>query len=296
MPPRKPAKPESRNLSDAEKLSAVPRLEARIKEIDELDVSQITTGDDPPIAQLEQRIRSTLANIYGDNSAEYYRLLAATNLDTTSYYVTWGDHSGPPVSEIRQGVEKGRQRAKAILQGEVDALKEHLEYSREPANVHTVSLPTATQLSNEVFIVHGRDEAAKATVARVIERAGLKPVILHEQPNGGKTIIEKFEEHGSAAGFAVIIATPDDVGGLAGPTPDLRPRARQNVVGEMFWFAGRLGRDKVCALVKGEIEMPTDFAGVVYTPMDDHGGWRPKLLQELSAAGYKDLNWQAALT
>jgi predicted nucleotide-binding protein len=43
----------------------------------------------------------------------------------------------------------------------------------------------------------------------------------------------------------------------------------------MFWFAGRLGRDKVCALVKGSIEMPTDFAGVVYTAMDDHGAGRP---------------------
>jgi predicted nucleotide-binding protein len=63
----------------------------------------------------------------------------------------------------------------------------------------------------------------------------------------------------------------------------------------MFWFAGRLGREKVCALVKGSIEMPSDFAGVVYTPMDDHGGWKSKLLQELAAAGYQNLNWPAAL-
>jgi predicted nucleotide-binding protein len=132
----------------------------------------------------------------------------------------------------------------------------------------------------------------------VIQRAGLNPVILHEQPNGGKTIIEKFEKHGSAAGFAVVIATPDDVGGLAAhpsEEPELRPRAPQNVIGEMFWFAGRLGRDKVCALVKGNLEMPTDFAGVVYTPMDDHGGWKSKMLQELEEAGYKNLNWRDAL-
>jgi predicted nucleotide-binding protein len=64
----------------------------------------------------------------------------------------------------------------------------------------------------------------------------------------------------------------------------------------MFWFAGRLGREKVCALVKGDIEMPTDFAGVVYTPLDDHGGWRAKLLQELSEAGYTKINWKEALS
>jgi predicted nucleotide-binding protein len=63
----------------------------------------------------------------------------------------------------------------------------------------------------------------------------------------------------------------------------------------MFWFAGRLGRDKVCALVKGDVDMPSDFAGVVYTQMDDGGGWKSKLFQELTAGGYKDLNWPAAL-
>jgi predicted nucleotide-binding protein len=123
-------------------------------------------------------------------------------------------------------------------------------------------------------------------------------VILHEQSNGGRTIIEKFERHGSAVGFAVIVATPDDIGGLAvspPARPDLKPRARQNVIGEMFWFVGRLGRDKVCALVKGDIEMPSDFAGVVYTPMDNHGAWKSKLLDELAEAGYDNLNWREAL-
>jgi hypothetical protein len=48
-------------------------------------------------------------------------------------------------------------------------------------------------------------------------------------------------------------------------------------------------------LVKGNLDMPSDFSGVVYTPMDDHGGWKSKLLQELDEAGYKNLNWQAAL-
>ena len=74
----------------------------------------------------------------------------------------------------------------------------------------------------------------------------------------------------------------------------LRPRARQNVIGEMFWFAGKLGRDRVCALVKGHIEMPSDFAGVGYTDMDDRGAWKAELLKELAAAGYT-VNWAKAL-
>jgi predicted nucleotide-binding protein len=187
------------------------------------------------------------------------------------------------------------------LQGQVDALKESLEFSSVDVTAAGRHVTTSAEpkLSDEVFIVHGRDDAAKEAVARLVQRAGLKPVILHEQPNGGKTIIEKFEKHGSAAGFAVVIATPDDVGGLAvppGAEPQLSPRARQNVIGEMFWFAGRLGRDKVCALVKGNIEMPSDFAGIVYTTMDEHGGWKAKLLNELTAAGHKNINWQTALS
>jgi hypothetical protein len=94
---------------------------------------------------------------------------------------------------------------------------------------------SATVLNKDVFIVHGHDELAKTQVARFLER-GLNPIILHEQKNAGCTIIEKFEHHGTVAGFAVVLLTRDDVGG---PNErELQPRTRQNVIGEMFWFAG----------------------------------------------------------
>jgi predicted nucleotide-binding protein len=149
-----------------------------------------------------------------------------------------------------------------------------------------------TAPNKEVFIVHGHDELAKMQVALFIQRAGLNAVILHEQPNAGRTIIEKFEDHGGSAGFAVVLATPDDVGG---PDHDhLRPRARQNVIGEMFWFAGKLGRERVCVLVKDDVEMPSDVAGLVYTKMDDRGAWKADLLKELTNAGYA-VDWARAM-
>ena len=67
------------------------------------------------------------------------------------------------------------------------------------------------QLSKDIFIVHGRDNAVKEEVARFIDKLGLHPIILHEKPDRGKTIIEKFEHH-SDVGFAVVLLTPDDVG------------------------------------------------------------------------------------
>jgi predicted nucleotide-binding protein len=292
---RKPPAPKaSRSLSAPEKSSAIARLEVRIKELGDLSVAELSRGDDPTVTGLEGRIRSTLANIYGQESLEYDRLQIAADLDMTVYVLSFEGRPTPP-REVQEGVDRGRHRAISTLQGEVDALREDLEFSAAPVAPSMASVPSPAELSDDIFVVLGRYEAAKEQVASVIQRAGLTPVILHQQANEGKTIIEKFEKHGSAAGFAVVIATPDDVGGLAAPSPDLKPRARQNVIGEMFWFAGRLGRDKVCTLVKGDIDMPSDVAGVGYTPMDDHGGWKAKLLQELSAAGYKNLNWPAAL-
>ena len=61
----------------------------------------------------------------------------------------------------------------------------------------TSSKNTSSSKSNkkDIFIVHGHNEELKEKVARTIEKLKLRPVILHEQSNEGKTIIEKFEKH-----------------------------------------------------------------------------------------------------
>jgi len=142
--------------------------------------------------------------------------------------------------------------------------------------------------STNIFIVHGHDGQAKESVARFVERVGLTATILHEQPNEGKTIIEKFEKH-SNAGYAIVLLTPDDVGGTSSET--LKPRARQNVILELGYMVGKLGRKNVCALQKGNLEIPSDFHGVLYVNMDDDGAWKYKVANELKIAGYTvDLN------
>jgi predicted nucleotide-binding protein len=142
--------------------------------------------------------------------------------------------------------------------------------------------------SGKVFVVHGHDEAVREAVARFISRLDLIPVILHEQASQGRTIVEKLEHHGDVA-YAVVLLTPDDVGGTG---PDrLHRRARQNVVLELGYFLGRLGRERICALHRGEIELPSDYMGVIYIPLDRSGGWRLHLAKELKAAGFSvDMN------
>jgi hypothetical protein len=71
----------------------------------------------------------------------------------------------------------------------------------------------------------------------------------------------------------------------------LNPRARQNVILELGYFLGKLGRPRVCALKKSEVEDPSDFTGVVYVPFDEQNGWQTTLARELKTAGYSvDLN------
>ncbi|WP_267402107.1 MULTISPECIES: nucleotide-binding protein [unclassified Chryseobacterium] len=139
-------------------------------------------------------------------------------------------------------------------------------------------------ISNRIFIVHGHDDRTKIDVARTIEKLGLEPIILSEQPNQGQTIIEKFELH-SDVDFAIIILTADDLGRAKKEAED-KYRARQNVIIEMGYFIGKLGRNKIFPLYENGVELPSDVHGVLYTPLDEIGNWKFKLAKELNACGY----------
>ncbi|KJF70303.1 TIR domain-containing protein [Agrobacterium arsenijevicii] len=138
--------------------------------------------------------------------------------------------------------------------------------------------------SNKIFIVHGHDEGALQSLARFLEKLNLQVIILREQPNQGRTIIEKYEQSAEEVGFAVVLMTPDDMG-AAISSDGQNQRARQNVIFELGYFAGKLGRGRVCLLRKGNVEIPSDLFGVVYTDMDPAEGWKSALVKELKAAG-----------
>jgi predicted nucleotide-binding protein len=158
------------------------------------------------------------------------------------------------------------------------------------ADIKTPISRAATKRENHpfdrerIFIVHGHDNEAKETIARFIERIGLEAVILHEQPSSGKTVIEKFEEYANVS-FALVILTPDDVGAVKATPDRLQRRARQNVIFELGFFIGRLGRKRVSALYKEGVELPSDYQGTVYIKLDDEGAWKLKLIQELMESG-----------
>lgn len=158
----------------------------------------------------------------------------------------------------------------------------------EIKGIQKTKVTEKTYSKEKVFIVHGHDDGLKNEVARLIERQNIEAIILHEQASGGKTIIEKIEIN-TDVGFGIVLYTPCDVGSKKGNEKNLKDRARQNVVFEHGYLIGKLGRENVAAIVKGEVETPGDVSGVVY--IQHSGSWKFELLKELKGSGYDiDLN------
>lgn len=178
---------------------------------------------------------------------------------------------------IRDSYIGGLSTAEATLQSMISQIRDYWEDEAPhvPVNQRTTD-------PRDVFIVHGRDDGAREIVARFVEKLGLKAIVLAEVPSEGRTIIEKFEAHANV-GYAIVLLTADDTGALEGE--ESRPRARQNVIFELGFFIGKLGRKYVCALTKGDPEVPSDYAGVAYIPMDGASQWEMSLIRELKAAG-----------
>jgi predicted nucleotide-binding protein len=244
---------------------------------------QLNLFDRARLNSLRDRGQMIIGRVFGPDSPYIERL---TSIEF-SYrgVVTIGALGGGDSPATKRARERAWQSGQEQSIALVDIMLEDLELGK-PEPVQASEEPTGPR-SNRVFVVHGHDGEMKQAVARTIERLGLEAVILHEKPNRGQTIIEKIERY-SDVSFAVVVLSPDDTGyANAEGTDAARPRARQNVILELGYFAGKLGRENVMALHRGDIELPSDYDGVLYTRYDgDSGTWRSELVAELKESGY----------
>jgi hypothetical protein len=166
-----------------------------------------------------------------------------------------------------------------------------IEYSSEFSGGVNLDKKDEKIISNKVFIVHGHNDGIKLEVAQALNKLGLVPIILHEQKSENRTIIEKIEAN-SDVKFAIVLLTDDDEGKSIKES-DLKPRARQNVIFEMGYFIGLLGRKNVCCLINNnKLEKPNDISGIVYINLN--GNWIIDLAKELKNCGL-DLNMNALI-
>lgn len=195
------------------------------------------------------------------------------------------DYEAQRERDHQNAFKRQMEQAKGIIQSAVDALTEKMAESDEETTPENNEISCGSFDSKKVFVVHGHNEIVKQTVARTLENLGLTPIILAEQADKGRTVIEKFEIEGNDVGFAVVLLTADDKG-RKNKARTMQSRARQNVVFEMGYFMALLGRERVFLLLQEGVEEPSDLKGIVYTPLDKDGAWRYKLVKELREQGY----------
>lgn len=249
-------------MTDYEKLKGI------IGEIDGLVANHVTASM-PAFEAWQTKAERFLIKQYGENSMEHKRFLQIS-FSPQVWFLDGQDH----INEINT-CRDGLLSCKAIFGTYLEEMEEEEEPAAQPQ-------PAQPGNMNKIFVVHGHDGELKHSVARIVEKQGIEAVILSEQANQGRTIIEKFEAN-SDVGGAICLFTADDVG-KAKDAASESSRARQNVVLETGYFMGKLGRDHVVILADSEIEIPSDLSGMVYTNTSD---WKVSLLKDLKAMGYK---------
>ncbi|MFM0649845.1 nucleotide-binding protein [Paraburkholderia bryophila] len=293
MASRRPAAPQPAapkfQLSPDAARRGIERLNERINELRAFDVNTLPSGNSPALTALSAAIQDTLGRCLGEDTSAYRRFASAATLQLRVIMVS---DNYPQRHHYVEAARQNIEQSIVLLQEAQRVLREDLaDAQHEVLSISESAAPEAPALSQRVFVVHGHDEGARETVARFLEKIGFEPIILHEQASQNRTVIEKIEAYHDV-GFAVVLLTPDDEGSVKGGKPE--PRARQNVLLELGYFMGRLGRGNVCALKRGEVEIPSDFAGVVWVAMDAGNGWKQTLGQELQAAGH-EVDWNKVM-
>lgn len=257
----------------------IKKITKRIEDVEKL-LSDKVRYDDQRNWNVKGNIVETIRDIFGSKSPEFKKY---------QHHSIWHGPllAGDSDYSRQMKFEAGVPQTVTMLKGLIESLEEKKEFL--PSEGKKISPQTITALSDDIFIVHGHSNEAKQTLARFIEKLGLNAIILHEKPSLGKTLIEKFETF-SNVGFAIVLLTPDDEGRAFGEDI-LNPRARQNVVFEMGFFVGRIGRERVCIIYGEGVELPSDYDGVAYIPMDASGAWKMLLAKEMKHIGFEiDMN------
>ena len=224
-----------------------------------------------------------IRQVFGDSS-KY-----ANDLTDIRFHV-FAYSSSTPESDHVMAWDSGKSNILSLFKTMLEELQISTphERSHDLPTSHDVR-DTQAELSNRMFIVHGHEKEMKEAVARTLSKLGLDPIILHERPNQGRTIIEKFTDY-SDVSSAVVLLSPDDLAYPKNRFPkDAKLRPRQNVVFELGFFIGKLGRERVFVLHREDqnFEMPSDYSGVLYIPYNESTSWQTALVTELKACGYQ---------
>lgn len=241
-------------------------------------VEKLNYPDFEPVKRLRDRLTMLIKKVFGEDSSYLNQLKLISFSPSMSF-------SGMSISQYSSSFNSGKSSLISILDTMLEDLQ--LTWYEPTENVITTDNSKQVQM-DRIFIVHGHNEEMKQSVARTLEQLGLKPIILHEQSNKGRTVIEKFTDHSDVT-FAIALLSADDIGySVKEKSENGKFRARQNVILELGFFLGKLGRQRVVALFEpnNNFEFPSDYQGVIFIPYDKDGRWKFDLLKEFKACDY----------
>jgi len=230
---------------------------------------------DGKVDGFKKRAIMIIKKIFGETS-DYVKNISDVRFSPSITY------SGMDNTTYVSTYNSGRKKVLTIISVMIEDLQLTARFEKTSKGMEEV------ELSNKIFIVHGHNEAMKQSAARFLEKFKFEAIILHEQANQGKTIIEKFAIH-SDASFAIVLLSADDLGfSKDAEAKNAKLRARQNVIFELGYFLGKLGRERVVVLHESadNFEFPSDYQGVVYIPFDSFEYWKLAVLKEMKTVGY----------
>lgn len=225
---------------------------------------------DDAVPLWQAKVRGTIRRLFGDDSIELTR---------------W-DNVAPSIRNNRAFSDEELAELANHLREQIAVLTE-LQFATPSPTPENISSPDSRPRvgpRTRVFIIHGHDERNLLRLKELLrDRFGVHPVVLMDQPGEGRTLIEKFESEAVTCEFAFALLTPDDqvVDGAGEYT-----QARPNVVFELGWFYGKLGRKRVVILMQQDTKIHSDLSGIEhYTFLSDVREQALKIEDELAQAG-----------
>lgn len=143
----------------------------------------------------------------------------------------------------------------------------------------------------KVFVVfaHDRGGVYAENVAKAVKAVGLEPIMLKDQPNNSRSVLEKLQKHFEECQYTIVIATQDE----KVQADEAIYRTRPNVMLELGIVLGRAWSTKTDANIlifnEGDvIKGVSDISGLAWESVEniqDDSTFHEILYKEFKAAG-----------
>lgn len=189
-------------------------------------------------------------------------------------YGDFSEISTEPVVEMIEGSEAPYH----FNLNQLEALVRDIEQIFE-LRAHSELATPIISSPERVFISHGNSNAWHEVQNFIEKDMNLHTLELAQQPNKGRTVLQKLDEESSECSFAVIVMTGDDL------DSEGNVHARENVMHEIGYFQGKFGLSSVSLLYEEGTNIPSNIHGLVYIPFskDTINSTFGALMRELKA-------------